>query len=350
LRRTADLALFVLFTGLITATTFLPIPSELDFLRGGAGLLYVVTAPGYLLLSLLFPRAAPREEQESRGAGSDANSRGASNVSTPKRIDRLERAVLTVGASVTSTILLSFLVLLSPWRFGPVSLVVAIDLFVAVCLLGTIARRSRLPIEERAGISFRELFEWFETSARSRSRAENAATVLLLLCITLAGTGVYISDHVGSEPSSSTTQLSLLTEDTNGSLVAEDYPSRIGGESTQPLYLSITNYDGESTTYTVVALLQEARIEGESLRIQRSVPFRNFSRRLDAGDSWRFNHTVEPPFEGENVRLVYLLYRGPAPESPTADNAYREIHIWVNATTSAPSETEPLLTGEHRPT
>jgi uncharacterized membrane protein len=35
---------------------------------------------------------------------------------------------------------------------------------------------------------------------------------------------------------------------------------------------------------------------------------------------------------GERLRLVYLLYKGSAPPTPTVDNSYREVHLWINVT------------------
>jgi uncharacterized membrane protein len=32
------------------------------------------------------------------------------------------------------------------------------------------------------------------------------------------------------------------------------------------------------------------------------------------------------------LRLAYLLYKGEAPPEPTVENAYREVHLWVNVT------------------
>jgi len=42
------------------------------------------------------------------------------------------------------------------------------------------------------------------------------------------------------------------------------------------------------------------------------------------------NHTVAPTLPGERLRLVYLLYKGDPPAEPTVENAYREVHLWVN--------------------
>ena len=41
---------------------------------------------------------------------------------------------------------------------------------------------------------------------------------------------------------------------------------------------------------------------------------------------------------GENLRLTFLLYRGQAPQDTTVENAYRELHLWVNVS-AAPEST-----------
>jgi len=41
------------------------------------------------------------------------------------------------------------------------------------------------------------------------------------------------------------------------------------------------------------------------------------------------NETVTVSEPG-NYRLVYLLYRGEPPAEPRIDNAYRELHLWIN--------------------
>jgi len=34
---------------------------------------------------------------------------------------------------------------------------------------------------------------------------------------------------------------------------------------------------------------------------------------------------------GDRLRVAYLLYRGSVPDDPDVANAYRELHLWINA-------------------
>jgi len=38
-------------------------------------------------------------------------------------------------------------------------------------------------------------------------------------------------------------------------------------------------------------------------------------------------------FEGSDRRVKFLLYRNEVPAQPTADNAYRDLHLWVEVRT-----------------
>jgi uncharacterized membrane protein len=43
---------------------------------------------------------------------------------------------------------------------------------------------------------------------------------------------------------------------------------------------------------------------------------------------------VTPELTGDRMRLTYMLYRGAPPATPTTDNAYRELHLWVNVSST----------------
>jgi uncharacterized membrane protein len=55
---------------------------------------------------------------------------------------------------------------------------------------------------------------------------------------------------------------------------------------------------------------------------------------------------VTPRTTGERLRLQYLLYLDDPPENPTAENAYRSVHHWVNVTesSSASADVVPEIT------
>jgi uncharacterized membrane protein len=75
--------------------------------------------------------------------------------------------------------------------------------------------------------------------------------------------------------------------------------------------------NGTNVTNVSVAVLEQAELQ-------------RFSQRVGANETWHRNHTVTPTLEGERLRLVYLLYMGAPPDTPTTENAYREVHLWVN--------------------
>jgi len=41
-------------------------------------------------------------------------------------------------------------------------------------------------------------------------------------------------------------------------------------------------------------------------------------------------HVLEPTRTGEELRVQYLLYAGEAPETPTRENSYRDLHLWID--------------------
>jgi len=82
--------------------------------------------------------------------------------------------------------------------------------------------------------------------------------------------------------------------------------------------------------YTVVVALQAVRFRNNSSGVMRQERLGRFQTRLSHNETWQRNHTIEPTMTGERLRLVYLLYEGAAPSQPTVENAYREVHLWVN--------------------
>jgi len=76
-----------------------------------------------------------------------------------------------------------------------------------------------------------------------------------------------------------------------------------------------------------VVMLVSTNDDGEATQRARLDSFRN---EVAAEETWRQEHTVAPPLRGERLRLTYLLYYGAAPELPTVQNSYRELHVWLD--------------------
>lgn len=281
--------------------------------RAALGLGAVLIAPGYALVSLLFPR-------RSSGAGLFEDRGG--------RISPGERLVLAVGVSVCVVPLLGLgLVLLSVGAttelFQPVIGATTVLLTVAAA-----GRRLRVPPAERFSPMGWVTSAWSRASLRPASGV-GALHVLLVLGLLVSGTGIGYA-AMSAERGEQFTEFALVAESDSGELVASEYPSQIPLGSSATVQVTIGNQEGRDLNYTVVVIAQ--RIEnGTVLSTARLDRFRT---RVAAGETVTRPHEVSPSLVGEDVRVSYLLYRGEAPveANPRPENAYRRTHIWVDVT------------------
>jgi uncharacterized membrane protein len=337
----ADLAAVA---GVVCATNlvvFAPLVSETP-LRVLFGLAFVLVCPGYALVAALFPEAGgatgSREGPDPR-AGTDATEPRADGAVTADRtarrnvsgIDGIERVALSIGLSV-AIVPLAGLVL----NFTPLGIrLVPIVLVLSVLTLGLVAlaarRRWRLPPGERFRVPYRE----WAANARSEllrpaTRADAALNVLLVVSLLLATTSVGYALFVPSD-GEQFTEFYLLTENDSGGLVAADYPQNFTQGEGKPLVVGISNNEGESIEYTTVVVLQRVeRGPNNTTTVVEERELRRFSARVGPNETWRQSHTLTPTMSGDRLRVAYLLYRGSAPEDPSVENAYRELHLWVN--------------------
>lgn len=277
------------------------------------GLGAVLVAPGYALVSLLFPRRASE-------AGLFEDREG--------RISPGERFVLSVGVSVCLVPLVGLgLVLLS---FGATTSLFQLSIGVTTVLLAFVAagRRLEVPPAER----FSPL-RWV-IDARSRaslrpSGGVRALHVLLVLGLLVSGTGIGYA-AMSADRGEQFTEFALVSESDSGELVASEYPSQIPLGSSATVQVTIGNHEGQDLDYTVVVIAQ--RIENGT--VLSTTRLDRFSTRVAAGETIDRPHEMTPSLVGENVRVSYLLYRGEAPvgANPRPENAYRRTHIWVNVT------------------
>jgi uncharacterized membrane protein len=106
--------------------------------------------------------------------------------------------------------------------------------------------------------------------------------------------------------------------------------------------VGIGNQEHEQVEYTVVVQLQRVEIVNESgattngttVRVLEERGLQRFQAELAHNETWHNQHTVTPTMTGEGLRLQYLLYRGDPPAEPSAETAYRELHLWVNVSAS----------------
>jgi len=333
-RLPADLAAIVVTVVLTTLVVFLPGVSETP-LRVVFGLPFVLFVPGYAFIAALFPEAGegPAAEED------EAEPRDRSGI------DGIERVALSFGLSIAVVPLIGLVLNFTPWGIRLVPIMVSVSLFTLAAAAVAARRRWDLEQEERFVVPWRG---WIATARRELfepdSRTDAVLNVLLVASVLLATASVGYAVAVPKE-GESFTQFYILTENEDGELVADDYPTEFTQGESKSLVVGIGNQEHRAMNYTVVVELQEVRIENESttatdggnlsITVVNESELRRFQTELAHNETWHLQHNVTPTTTGERLRLTYLLYQGEPPANPTVENAYRELHLWVNVSRPA---------------
>jgi uncharacterized membrane protein len=313
-------------------------------LRVALGLPLVLFLPGYAFVAALFPEAGASPTAESETDADDDDATGTADGAGPtpgltgsddNGIDGIERVALSFGLSIAVVPLLGLVLNFTPWgiRLGPILVTVSGFTLASTAVAAT--RRRALPAGERFRVPYRrwidagrgELFE-------PETRLDGILNVVLVASILLAVGSVAYAVAVPPQ-GESFTEFYLLTEDEEEELVAADYPTEFQVGQGQPVVVGIGNHEHESVEYTVVVQLQEVTTEGNETVVRERRELDRFTTPAVAdNETWQRTHGIRPTTTGENLRVQYLLYRGSPPESPTADNAYRDLHLWIDVAAS----------------
>lgn len=283
-------------------------------LRAAVGFPLLFLAPGYVVLSALFPRETP--------ATADGHSLLRQTVS----LSDTERAALSFGLSFALLPPLGLAIGAAPFEFTTSTVV---NTVAGATLLATgvaIARRLAVPPADRYRPG-RRLEGAHAAIFDARSTRQVAVNVVLVISMLLAVTTVGYA-LVAPQDGEQYTSLRLLTEDDTGELVASGYPSEIESGDAVPLVIAVENQEDADEEYT--AVVQEQRLEdGEVVE-------RNELQRIDydvsAGGTAYADRTLSPETEEGSIRMTVLLYDGDVPETPTTENAYRHGYFWVDVT------------------
>jgi uncharacterized membrane protein len=322
----ADLAAIVGFVFVTLGTVFLPVVSETPA-RIVLGLPFVLFAPGYVFIAALFPEAGSGPV----GDGAEGGEReDATGIREGSGIDGIERVALSFGTSIVIVPLIGLVLNFTPWGIRLVPVMVSVGGFTLLVAAVASHRRNELPADERFAVPYRE---WLVTGRAElfhpETRLDKALNVLLVVSLLVAVGSVGYAVAVPKQ-GEAFTELYLLTEGTDGELVADDYPQNFTVGEPRSLYVGVGNHEQRTVNYTVVVELQDVEFENNESRVLQQERLNRFQTTLSHNETWQRNHTVEPTMTGERLRLTYLLYRDEAPPQPTVENAYREVHLWVN--------------------
>ncbi|MFC6716039.1 DUF1616 domain-containing protein [Natrialbaceae archaeon GCM10025810] len=361
----ADLAAVVVLVAATNIAALAPVLRETP-LRVPLGLAFVLFVPGYAFIAALFPEAGetsqtdkPSDRTEDAGetqsgdAIADEDDTIAWDIWNGSRsgIDGLERVALSFGLSIAIVPLLGLVVNFTPWGIRLTPIMLAVSGFTLLCTAVAAKRRWALPVEDRFAVPYREWYaagrsEVFEPT----TRADAALNVLLVLSILLAVGSVGYAVLVPPD-GEQFSAIYLLTEDDDGELVADNYPTEFVQGEAQEVIVGVDNHEGETTEYEVVVLEQEVEfVENESeanasdddavngtesgnetvVRDQRELD--RFSTTIAANETWQEPYELEPTLTGENVRVVWLLFPGgedAVPEEPSMDDTEYHVHLWL---------------------
>jgi uncharacterized membrane protein len=287
------------------------------------GIPFVLFAPGYALVSLLFPGAGPSHR---------------SGWTSPAQVRREgitpgERVALSFGSSLALVPVLALGLSLARVGFEPLSILVAVfGLTLALSVFAAV-RRVDVPADDRFGVSVRDSASRLRGALfDAESGADVVLNVVLALSVVVALSAVGYA-FAAPQDGERFSQLSLLTQE-DGKYVTEGYPESFEVGEQKPVHVAVGNHEGESVEYTVVVQLQRVdQRPGGSARIVDRVELDRFGHRVAAGESWRTRYVISPTMAGENLRLVFLLYQGDPPDNPTTSNADEHAQIWIDVAT-----------------
>ena len=335
-RLPADLAAVVVVTLLTFVVMFGPIVNETS-LRAILGLVFVLFVPGYAFVAALFPESGsgPIDTVEDESVGSqvadgETTSDDGGWLNGRIGIDGVERAALSFGLSIAIVPTIGFLLSFTPWGIEFVPIVTAIALFTLLCTAIAAKRRWNLAPEDRFSVPYRRWTDAARSGLFDRdNRVDAALNVALALAILLAlGSVTYA---VAAPPQGEEyTDFHVLTENDNGELVADGYPGEMSLDESADIVVGVSNSEQSVEEYTVVVILQEVDIVDTETHVQEQDELTRFYLALEHDETHHHEHSLEPTMTGEELRVVYLLYKGDAPAEPTRDNAYRDLFFWID--------------------
>lgn len=316
-RRILHIDLTVTAVFILVASIVLIIPgTNRTFLRPVLAIPYLTILPGYALVSALFPEA-------------DGAHTGAASAGTTGSIDALERVALSFGLSVLIVPSLGLILNFTPLGLRLLPVIITVSGVTLVFIFVAVWRRAALDPADRFQVS---LSGWLP-ELRGHSWSGLVLDVLLVGTILLATVGagyVFAAPGQGEE----FTEFYLVTEGDSGTFTADEYPTNFTQGETKSLHVSVENHEGTPARYTIVTRLQRVEQVNGSLSIRDQAELNRTARIVETNRTWRTRQSVTPTMTGDRLRLTYLLYRGSVPQTPTVDNAYQEVHLWINVTAS----------------
>ncbi len=273
----------VLLTDIFVLTPGLSETSVREFL----GLPLVLFLPGYSLLAALFP------------AKSD--------------LDGIERICLSFGLSIAVVPLIGLCLNYTPWGIRLLPILICLSVFTFVMCGLAYMRRAKLPEIEVFDIPFRgmEVSLKAKFQERSESKLDRVLTVILVFSILLSVTTLI---YVILTPKGGEHFTEFYILGPGGK--ADNYPTKYMLGQNGTVTVGVINHEYRPVNYTL-----ELRLENKSLPLPENRKHINLAH----NETWEEPVTFNPPFEGQSMKLEFLLFN-----KTDASVPYRDLHLWID--------------------
>ncbi|QFU83050.1 DUF1616 domain-containing protein [Natronorubrum aibiense] len=315
-----DLTVVIVITGGLTFGIFSGVEGYARILLTIPLILFF---PGYALVSAMFPDK-PNDEYQSF----DEEKTGLGNpLLVTGGLETVERLVLSAVFSIALASAITLFASVTPWGLALETILSGIALVTVVLSLVAIGSRYRCPPAQRftPSLSVGGLFFTQRRHAayeQTNTRPYNVAIVIALALLVASG-----GFAVANPPQSAGfTEFSVETDPVSGDIDTMYEATYTAGE-TQELQTTITNQEHDERTYTTVVLLERVSYDGDDVTVQETAEMDRQSVTVTDGDTQQQTLEVTPTMQGEEFRLTLLLYDDEPPATPTAENAYRTIHL-----------------------
>jgi len=300
IRERPDDLLLCIVLALILIALVLFFPDSLA--RKILGLVFVLFLPGYAATAALFPEN--------------------------DQIDGIERVALSFGLSIAIVPLIGLALNFTPWGIRLDPIMASVSGFIVFASLVGWYRRNRLPVDERFAIVVDAKFDFAGMPIVDKALTLGIV-VMLVASVAVLGWAI-ATPRVGER----FTQLAIL----GPGGMATDYPKNMTVGQDKTVLLSIKSFEHQPMNYTIVIVLTTA--DDANFQIG------------DGAINWAQSHALTPRIGIEqnfsldhleyynetfnfNVistgtwKLQFLLY---TEGQPIDQNAYREVHLWLNVT------------------
>ena len=313
-----DLAAVIAIAGVLTLAIF----------SGAAGVVRTVIAiplvlflPGYALVSVLFPTEPNIEyqafDEEKTGLGNPLLATGG--------LETIERAVLSGIFSIALVSTVTLFASVTPRGIALEPVLSGLALVTVVLSLIAIGIRYRYSPDQRYAPSLSSPFFTRVRPGvygRPDPRPYNVAIVIGLVLLIASG-GFALANPPAHD---GFTEFSVDTEPVSGDTETM-YESTYTAGETAELQTSITNREHGEREYTTVVLLERVSYGNDSVTVHETTELDRRSTTVADGETREQTLEITPTMRGDDLRLTLLLYEGEPPADPTAENAYRSIHL-----------------------